>query len=102
MQVMQSGSIPGLRYIADGTSPLVPKPNVEQSLVAHSPDDSKYKEYLKPPGHESGPLWMPFWELEELEALRAKRFAEVVTHEQVGFRPAYQNSTGLGWLWQWA
>ncbi len=91
-----------MRYIADGISPVVPNPGVQQSLVAHSPDDSKYKEYLKPPGHESGPLWMPFWELGELEALRAKRFAEKVTHAEVGLRPACQNFTRLGWLWQWA
>ena len=33
---------------------------------------------------------------EELEALRAKRFAEEVTHEQVGLRPACQDATRLG------
>ena len=99
---MAPNAAPGMRYIADGISPVVPNPGVQQSLVAHSPDDSKYKEYLKPPGHESGPLWMPFWELGELEALRAKRFAEKVTHAEVGLRPACQNFTRLGWLWQWA
>ncbi|CAK0731510.1 hypothetical protein CVIRNUC_000004 [Coccomyxa viridis] len=79
VEVMQSCAVPGLRYIADGAAPLVPKPWVEQSLVAHSPDDSKYKEYLKPRGHEKGPLWMPFWEPDELEALRAKHFAKEVS-----------------------
>jgi hypothetical protein len=101
MQVMQSCAVPGLRYIADGAAPLVPKPWVEQSLVAHSPDDSKYKEYLKPRGHEKGPLWMPFWEPDELEALRAKHFAKEVSSVEVGLHSAYQDSTRLGWLWQW-
>ena len=64
--------------------------------MAHSPDVRKYKEYLKPPRHAKAPLWMPIWELEELEALRAKRFAEEVTHEQVGLRPACQDATRLG------
>ena len=99
--MLDSQAIPGLRYIADGASPIVTDPKVEQSLVAHSPDDSKYKEYLKPPGHGKGPLWMPFWEPHELEALRAKRFAEKVTSAEVRLRSAYQDSTRLGLLWQW-
>ncbi|CAK0748564.1 hypothetical protein CVIRNUC_001842 [Coccomyxa viridis] len=48
------------------------------SHVAHYPDDSKYKQYLKPPGHDR-PLWMPFWEPHELEALQVKDFAEKVS-----------------------
>ncbi len=83
MQVLESYAVPGLRYIVDGTSPLVPDPSVEQSLVAHSPDVSKYKEYLKPPGHSASPLWMPCWEPHELEALRAKVFSQKVTHAEV-------------------
>ena len=82
-QVLASQAIPGLRYIADGASPLLAAPKVEQSFVAHSPDRSKYKEYMKPPKHLASPLWMPFWELDELETLRAKRFEGTVTHEKV-------------------
>ena len=84
---------PGLRYIADGASPLMTRPRVEQSFVAHSPDESKYREYMKPDDHLPGPLWMPLWETHELEALRVKRFEKKVTHEKVGqlnlcsFRP---------------
>ena len=52
--------------------------------MAHSPDESKYNEYLKPIGHLTGPLWMPFWEPSELEALRAKLFEGKVTHMEVG------------------
>ena len=88
-------ALPGLRYIADGAAPIVTDPSVEQSLVAHSPDVRKYKEYLKPPGHLASPLWMPVWELHELEALRAKLFAKEVTREQVGRCSAGQISTRL-------
>ena len=95
MQVMQSCAVPGLRYIADGSSPLVPDPMAEQSLVAHSPNVSKYKEYLKPPGHSASPLWMPFWEPHELEALRAKRYAKKVTAVEVGHCVLSQKSTRL-------
>ena len=82
--MLGSRVVPGLRYIADGAPPVVTQPEVEQSLVAHSPDESKYKEYLKPPGHLPSPLWMPSWEPHELEALRAKRFAQKVTPVEVG------------------
>ncbi len=51
--------------------------------MAHYPDDSKYKQYLKPPGHDR-PLWMPFWEPHELEALQVKDFAEKVSSVEVG------------------
>ena len=84
MQMLAGTAVPGLRYIADGASPLLDEVQAEQSLVTHSPDEDKYSEYLKPPGHAPAPLWMPFWELPELEALRAKRFAEKVTHVKVG------------------
>ena len=63
---------------------MIPKPWTEQSLVAHYPDESKFKQYLKPPGHLCGPLWMPFWEPHELEALRAKHFADKVSSAEVG------------------
>ena len=65
-------TVPGLHYISDGASPVVSGLTAEQSLVAHYSDESKYKQYLKPLGHLCGPLWMPFWEPDELEALRAK------------------------------
>ena len=95
LQVLGARDVPGLRYIADGAAPIVTDPKVEQSLVAHSPDVSKYKEYLKPPGHSASPLWMPVWELHELEALRAKLFAKEVTREQVGRCLACQKSSRL-------
>ena len=92
---MQSCAVPGLRYIADRVTPLVPQPQAEQSLVAHSPDRSKYKDYLKATGHMPGPLWMPFWELHELEALRAKLYAGKVTPVEVGHSAPSQKSTCL-------
>ena len=51
--------------------------------MAHSPDRSKYKEYMKPRKHLPRPLRMPFWEIDELETLRAKCFEGKVTHEEV-------------------
>lgn len=84
MQLLQCQAIPGLRYIADGATPLIDEPDLEQSFVAHSPDELKYKDYLKPEGHLAGPLWMPFWELAEMEALRAKHYSERVTSQEVG------------------
>ena len=62
--------------------------------MAHYPDDSKYKQYLKPPGHD-GPLWMPFWEPHELEALRAKHFEEKVSSVEVGHPVPGQKATQL-------
>lgn len=60
-----------LRYIVDGATPLVDL-IVKQSMVAHSPDDSKYKEYLKINNAAGSPLYMPFWDEEELEIARLK------------------------------
>ena len=83
LQILGSESIiPGVRYIADGASALLTELVVDQSFTAHAPDDSKYNEYLKPEGHVAAPLWMPFWEMHELEALRVKR-VQNVTHEKV-------------------
>ena len=73
--MLEAQALPGLRYIADGAAPIATDPSVEQSLVALSPDVCKYKEFLKAHRHANAPLWMPIWEPEELEALRAKRFA---------------------------
>ena len=86
-------AVPGLRYIADGAPPIVTDPMVEQSLVAHYPDDSKYKQYLKPPGQSASPLWMPIWEPHELVALRARRYAKKVTAVEVGHCVLSQKST---------
>ena len=72
-----------VRYIADGTSPLLDAPVVEQSFVAHSPDRSKFKEYLKPKGHLTAPVYMPHWDMEELEILRAGLYSQSITPEQV-------------------
>ena len=83
LQVLKPGGFPGLRYIADGTSPLKNAPAVEQSFVAHSPEESKYMDYLKPPNHLPFELWMPLWELHEMEALRARCFEGKVTREEV-------------------
>lgn len=96
MQVLHYCNVPGLRYIADGAGPLLPEPHIEQSLVAHYPDESKYKQYLMPVGHLSGPLWMPFWEPSELEALRAKRFEGKVTHVEVGPFHLYTRNSHAG------
>ena len=84
LQMLGHPGARGCRYIADGDSPVVSDLHAEQSLVAHYPDRSKYKQYLKPPGHKAAPLWMPFWEPDELEALRAKHFAEKVSSAEVG------------------
>ncbi|BDA48114.1 probable crinkler effector protein 15 [Coccomyxa sp. Obi] len=65
-----------LYYIADGAMPLVDL-EVKQSLVAHSPDDSKYKEYLKIDNAASSPLYMPFWDEEELELVRLNLHPDV-------------------------
>ena len=99
MQDLIKVPFPEMRYIADGATPLVPAPQVEQSMVAHYPDLSKYKKYLKPDNHMSGPLWMPVWELPELEALRAKRFAGKVTAAQVGLSDGKCSSWVGPWLW---
>ena len=82
--MLSSHAIPGLRYIADGASPLRTEPHVEQSFVALEPDESKYKNYLKPRNHVTSELRMPFWETSELEALQAKRYEGKVTCEEVG------------------
>ena len=95
LQMLGHPGAQSCRYIADGVSPVVTEPEAEQSLVAHYPDESKYKQYLKPRGHVGGPLWMPFWEPEELEALRAKHFAEKVSSAEVGHPVCSQKSTPL-------
>ena len=66
-----------LRYIADGAAPLYAEPVVDQSFVAHYPDDRQYKNYLKATTNLPSPLYMPFWELKELKEMRAKKFPHV-------------------------
>ena len=51
--------------------------------MAHSPDRSKFKGYLKPKGHLSGPVYMPHWDMEELEILRAGLYSDSITPEVV-------------------
>ena len=82
-QVLRVPTLGPLRYIADGISPLLDAPVVEQSFVAHSPDRSKFKEYLKPRGHLAAPVYMPHWDMEELEILRAGLYSNSITPEQV-------------------
>lgn len=69
-----------LYYIVDGAVPLVDL-EVKQSLVAHSPDDSRYKEYLKIRGAASSPLYMPFWDEEELELVRLKLHPDITRNQ---------------------
>ena len=57
--------------------------------MAHLPDRGKYKEYMKPRSHLPTPLYMPFWELGELERLRAKLFPDV-TSEKVDLEGSWQ------------
>ena len=71
-----------LGYIVDGATPLVNQLAVEQSFVAHSPDDSKYNKYLNIKGAVSAPLFMPLWDEEELDIVRIKQY-EDISKEQV-------------------
>ncbi|CAL8466521.1 g6057 [Coccomyxa elongata] len=80
VQMLYSGKTNKLRYIADGVAPLIPNVQVVQSLVAHSPDESV--EYMKPRGHLAAPLYMPFWEIDELKAVRPKLFPKI-SHDQM-------------------
>ncbi len=81
-QMLLSEEVSSLRYIADGVAPFIPGGQVAQLLVAHSPDHQQYKQYMKPRGHLPVPLYMPFWELHELEAVR-QRFYPNISHDQV-------------------
>lgn len=73
----------GLKYIADGVSPIYYKLAAQQSIVAHSPDVERYKEFMKQEGHSPYPFWMPIWNCDELEELRSRRYPEI-DHQLVG------------------
>ena len=70
-----------LRYIVDGASPYL-QLEVAQSIVAHSPDTSKYKDYLKLSDASNAPLYMPHWDKDELESVRVELYQDV-TRQQV-------------------
>lgn len=85
--MLSSGEDSNLRYIADGVAPLFPRVQVVQSFVAHFPDREKYKQYMKPNGHAAAPLYMPFWEMHELDALREMQYPNVSRDEVGGILP---------------
>ena len=90
--------MPDFRYIADGAAPLSLPQKVTRSLVAHSPADSKYRPYMKQKGHLGVPLYMPFWEVHELEKLRERLYYDLVSAEEVGARgpPTVLETAALG------
>ncbi|BDA48393.1 probable disintegrin and metalloproteinase with thrombospondin mo at N-terminal half [Coccomyxa sp. Obi] len=66
-----------VKYVAVGVSPVYKPLTAEQSVVAHSYDLERFKEYMKPEGHLPSPLWMPIWDADELEELRSRRFPQI-------------------------
>ena len=81
LQMLSQGD--GLKYIADEVSPIFYYLAAQQSIVAHSPDVERYKEFMKQEGHSPYPFWMPIWNCDELEELRSKRYPEI-DHQLVG------------------
>ncbi|BDA48352.1 hypothetical protein COCOBI_12-0280 [Coccomyxa sp. Obi] len=71
-----------VKYVADGVTPVYNPLAAEQSVVAHSPDVERFKEYMKQEGHLPSPLWMPTWDDYEMEELRARRF-ENIDHQMM-------------------
>lgn len=69
-QVLRYGSI--LRYIVDGAKPFSAGLSVAQSIVVHDPNPHRYKDYTKVQGAADRPLFMPFWDIAELDAVREK------------------------------
>jgi hypothetical protein len=69
-QVLRYGSI--LRYIVDGAKPFSAGLSVAQSIVVHDPSPHRYKDYMKVQGAANRPLFMPFWDIAELDAVREK------------------------------
>lgn len=60
-----------VRYIVDGAMPRLSLA-APQSFVAHSPNYSRYKEYMKQNAAAAAPLYMPFWDEEELNIVRQR------------------------------
>ncbi|KAK9917295.1 hypothetical protein WJX75_002893 [Coccomyxa subellipsoidea] len=69
-EVLRYGSI--LRYIVDGAKPFSAGLSVAQSIVVHDPSPHRYKDYMKVQGAANRPLFMPFWDIAELDAVREK------------------------------
>ena len=66
-----------MKYIADGVSPIYYHLAGQQSVVAHSPDVQRFKQFMKPAGHLPNPVWMPVWDDTELEELRSRMFPKI-------------------------
>ena len=65
-----------VRYIVDGEMPCLTLA-VPQSIVAHSPNYSQYKDYMKLDAAAKSPLYMPIWDEEELNIVRTRMYPKL-------------------------
>ncbi len=73
MQVLGNG-YENVRYILDGAKPYLSLDAV-RSIVTHYPEPSRYKgykEYMKLNLAAATPMYMPFWDNQELDIVRQR------------------------------
>ena len=68
---------PSMKYIADGVGTIYYGLAAQQSVVTHSADGQRFRKFMNQDGHLPSPLWMPMWDVDELEELRRWKFPRI-------------------------
>ena len=84
MQVLRD-RYENVRYIVDGAMPRLSL-SALQSFVAHYPDSSQHKSYMKLDTAAAAPLYMPFWDEEELDIVRQRMHPAMSKWQVLPFR----------------